>query len=336
MVQRRVDLPAPVGPKIRVVSNVANVQIDPKGCRAGCRGMQERRRAWRVERAGVFLAARPDTGKRQQVGQIAGVDQRPADIREGVPWQRTKPRFHGVHRFDPRGEPFALDFPDDQPGAFGQCRAILVHQHDDRRVVAEGHQCRAGVGNGGIRLVRHEQGVLVDGTALRPEHLCPEAASLLLPLAAKLPQFAQGLMPVEVDRPRGPPIADGQVIERIENPGETFGGEAFDRDAADEQVTEARCIAGPQLSAPQYRVEVGAGRGNVQRHAFTSQGEMEVVHQFVAEVIPAMQVGDGEAVHPAKLNSVADRVLNIRQRLLRTAAGCGRQGCCLRTGRRRR
>jgi hypothetical protein len=42
--------------------------------------MQEKRGAWRVERAELC----PNTSERKQVGQIAGVDQWPADVRDGV------------------------------------------------------------------------------------------------------------------------------------------------------------------------------------------------------------------------------------------------------------
>ncbi len=76
----------------------------------------------------------------------------------GVARQRAEPRFHGVHRLDPGGEAFALDFPDDQPGVLDQRGPIRVHQDDDRRVVAEGHQRRAGVGDRRIRLARPSAG----------------------------------------------------------------------------------------------------------------------------------------------------------------------------------
>ena len=111
---------------------------------------------------------------------------------------------------------------------------------------------------------------------------------LLLPFAAKCSQFTECLVSVEVDRARGPAVGDRQVVERIENSGEAFGREALDRDAANEQVAEARGIAGPQLPAAQDRIEIGSGRRNVQRDTFAGQGEVQVVHQFIAKVIPAV------------------------------------------------
>ncbi len=97
-------------------------------------------------------------------------------------------------------------------------------------------------------------------------------------------------MLVEVDHPRGPAVADRQVVEAVENSGEALGREALDRDAADELIAEPRRVAGPQLPAAEDRVEIGAGRRDVQRDVFAGQGEVQVVHQLVAQVLAA--VGD--------------------------------------------
>ena len=83
-VQSRVDLPAPVGPKIRVCPTSPTCRFTRNGVApvvAACRSGGE---PGRVERAGVLFPARPDAGQRQQVGQVAGVDQWPADVRDAV------------------------------------------------------------------------------------------------------------------------------------------------------------------------------------------------------------------------------------------------------------
>ena len=275
----------------QAVADVADVQVDPERRRAGRGAMHQRRRAGRIEGAGVFFAARPDAGQRQQIGQVAGVDHRPADVRDACgPAATAEPRLHGVHRLDPRREAFAHDLADDQPGTFDQRRAVRVHQDDDRRVVAEGDQGRAGLGDGRIRLAGHQQGVLVDRAALRLEHLRPEAANLLLPLAAEFPQFGQGLVLVEIDHARGPAKRDRQVVQRVEDPGEAFLRETFDRDAADEaavnRAAQPRRVARPQFPAADDRIQVGAGGRDVQRNFLAGQGEMQVVHQMIAQMRP--------------------------------------------------
>jgi hypothetical protein len=127
----------------------------------------------------------------------------------------------------------------------GQRSPVRIHQDDDRRIVSESYQCGARIGDRRIRLAGHQQGVLVDGTPLRLEHLRPEPADLLFPFAAELPQFGEGLVLVEIDHPRRPSVGDRQVVEGVQNPGEALGRETLDRDAADEPVTEPRRIARP-------------------------------------------------------------------------------------------
>ena len=151
---------------------------------------------------------------------------------------------------------------------------------------------------------------------MRLEHLCPEAAHLLFPLAAKLPQLAQSFMLVEVDHPRRPAVGDRQVIEAVENSREALGRETLDRDAADEPIAEPRRVARPQLPAAEDRIEIGAGRRDVERDGFAGQGEVQVVDQLVAKVLAAVGVGDSEAAHPAKLHAVADCVLEIGEGFL--------------------
>ena len=97
------------------VTDVADMEIHPEWRGAGRGGIEERRRGLRVERAGILFAARPDARQGQHIGQVGGVDQRPADIRHRVARQGAEPRFHGVHRLDPGCEPLTLDFPDDLP-----------------------------------------------------------------------------------------------------------------------------------------------------------------------------------------------------------------------------
>ena len=105
---------------------------------------------------------------------------------------------------------------------------------------------------------------------------------------------------------------DASVVERVEHPGETLGRKAFDRDAANEQVAETRRIAGPHLSAAQHSIEVGRAWRDVQGDTLSCQSEMEVVYELIAEVFPAIVVGDRKAAHPTQLHSVSDRVFQIR------------------------
>src|ERR1700737_2229574 len=106
------------------------------------------------------------------------------------------------------------------------------------------------------------------------------------------------------------------MIEAVENSREALGRETLDRDAADEPIAEPRRVARPQLPAAEDRLEIGAGRRDVERDGFAGQGEVEVVHQLVAEVLAAVGVGDSKTPHPAKLDAVADRVLEVGEGFL--------------------
>src|ERR1700737_3776122 len=106
------------------------------------------------------------------------------------------------------------------------------------------------------------------------------------------------------------------MIEAVENSREALGRETLDRDAADEPIAEPRRVARPQLPAAEDRIEIGAGRRDVERDGFAGQGELQVVDQFVAKVLAAVGVGYSETAHPAKLDAVADRVLEIGEGFL--------------------
>jgi len=116
---------------------------------------------------------------------------------------------------------------------------------------------------------------------------------------------------VEVDHPRRPAVGDCQVVEAVEDSGEALGREALNRDAANELIAEPRCVPRPQLPTAEDRIKIGAGRRDVEREVFAGQGEMQVVHQLVTQVLAAVGVSNDKAPHPPEHHGLADRVLEV-------------------------
>ena len=81
-------------------------------------------------------------------------------------------------------------------------------------------------------------------------------------------------MLIEVDHARGPAVGDRQVIERIEDSGEASGGKPS---IATQQMNcsspEPRRVARPQLPAAEDRIQIRAGRRDVQRDVFAGQAK---------------------------------------------------------------
>jgi hypothetical protein len=118
------------------MAKVAHVQVQAERCRAVGDAVHQRRREWRVHRAGGSVAAGPDGARRQQIGQVHGVDQRPADVFHAVAGQAAEVGVHGVEGLDAGGEAEAVDGLFHLAGRRFQAAAILVHEHDDAGVVA--------------------------------------------------------------------------------------------------------------------------------------------------------------------------------------------------------
>src|ERR1017187_3593762 len=91
------------------MAKIADMQIEAKRRRPFRCRVQERRRVRRIERARAKLLAGPDAGGRYQVRKNAGRDDGPANIRNAMPREASKPRFHGVYPLDPASESKVLN-----------------------------------------------------------------------------------------------------------------------------------------------------------------------------------------------------------------------------------
>ena len=103
-------------------------------------------------------------------------------------------------------------------------------------------------------------------------------------------------------------------------PAEAFSRKSFDRDAADEaaikRATQPWRVARPEFSPADHRIQIGAGWWDVQRNFLTGQSEMQVIHQMIAQMIPAKAIGKGVTFHPPQAHRIADGVLKVAQRFL--------------------
>ena len=138
----------------------------------------------------------------------------------------------------------------------------------------------------------------------------------LQPFAPVLEQLAERLVLIEENEPGREPVGDRQMIEGVEDSGKALVGKAFDGDAADEPVADPRRVAGPQLLAAHVLVEIHRDRRNVERGQLAGEAELEIAHQFVAQMLAAVGVDDRMAAHAPEGQGVAEGVLEVVERPL--------------------
>ena len=255
------------------VADIADMQVEPKRRGAGGRRVQQRRRARRVEWARIDGVAGPHAGQRHEVGEVEGVDQRPADVaasggRASEPSQasialtvssrqaETQPldlAGHGARTLEqlaPGPPPSARS-----PG----CRSRRSPARCWRPVIA------ASVSPAISR---------ASSLTMPPwvcEHLGPEAADLLPPLAPVLPELRDRLVGIEVDHPGRPAIGHRQMLEDLQDVRVALVRKALDRDAGEIALADARRIAGPQFLSADDGIEVHAVGRQVQRRVVAGQ-----------------------------------------------------------------
>ena len=125
------------------------------------------------------------------------MEQGPADVGDGMAWQRAQKGFERIDRLDAACEAEAPKLPADDAGLVLDRLAAFAHQDENGCVITEHDKVRACIGDSVFGLVRHPNGVLVDHAALRLEHLRKEAPGPLLPFAMAGAQNPQGFMSIE-------------------------------------------------------------------------------------------------------------------------------------------
>ena len=65
------------------------------------------------------------------------MNERPAHIGERVAGKRSQPGLHGVHGLDPAGKAERADLAGDHARLIGEKSAVLAHQNDHGRVIAD-------------------------------------------------------------------------------------------------------------------------------------------------------------------------------------------------------
>jgi hypothetical protein len=194
------------------------------------------------------------------IGEIERMDERPSDIGDRVAGERTEPGLHGVDGLHPAGKAKRADLASDQAGLVGDHGAVLAHQHDHRRIIAEGDEGAAGFAESALGLLRHQHRVLIDGAALRPKDLAPEAALQLGPFAPVAGQFADSIGQIEGDEAGREAIGDRHIVEDREHQREALMRETLDGEASNETLTDPGRIAGPELAAADHGVEIHRAR----------------------------------------------------------------------------
>ena len=218
----------------------------------------------------IHRQTRPDAGKRHDVDQVAGADQRLAHVVPAVDWNRAEPGFIGVGGFDARVEAHVLADLEDQPRAFIGFGGAIAGDDDLRRGVAEADLAAFGFGNGVVGVSRHPERVLIfeGGAGARTDAFTehrPRAFALLEPVAPAHAELADGSP--EPQRNRADRIAVGkrQFRQKQRQLGVRERWKASQRDHADVPSADARFEARNEVLVAQHRVE----RHRMPRGAFT-------------------------------------------------------------------
>jgi hypothetical protein len=255
--------------------------------------------------------------------------QRTAHIGVHIARQGAEPGLQRIDALDAGGKAVAAQFAGDEPRTLQKRLAVLAHQHDDRRVVAEGHQRAVGVADGRIGLAPHQQGVFIHIAALGAEHLGEEAAFLLLPAPPLAVKLSLGIVQIEIDHAGRVAVGKPQMFQHLQMVGRALRGETFQGHAGDELFPDLGRVAGPQLLTANDGVEIhGTGR-NIEAVQEAGQAEMQIVHQLVLPVCAAGGVcpgdgAEGPGVQPLAnlVEQIAEGALELRQQ---PAAGIDRR-----------
>ena len=118
------------GSKDQRVPDISHMQVEPKRRGTVGRAHHEGGRVGRIKRAWAIPLARPDAGEGEQIGQVEGVDKRPAEIGEPVAGMRAQPGIQGVDGLDPAAEAERQDCPAEFPRPILQDDLVLMEQHN--------------------------------------------------------------------------------------------------------------------------------------------------------------------------------------------------------------
>ena len=227
------------------VAEVAHMQVEPERRGAVRHAVHQRRRERRVHRTGRSLAPGPDRARRQQVGQVHGVDERTAHVLDAVAGQAAEKGLHRVDGLDAGGEAEAVDGLLHLPRGGAEPLPVLVHQDHDAGVVALGDEAAVDLGDGRFGVGHHRQRVLVDRPGVGVEHLVEEAAHLLPPLPAEVVEVLHRFVGVHEDEARRPAVLARQLAEGGQDARRGLEREALDGDHLDELPADARAPRRP-------------------------------------------------------------------------------------------
>ena len=233
------------------VPDIADMQIQAERRGAARHAVHERRRFGRVEIARRGFAARPDRALRQQVREIQGVDERTADVFVPVTGQRAEECIQGVDRLDAGDEPELVDALVDVTRSGFDLLAILGHQDDDRRVIADAHQPAAYFSQRGAGVIGHVDGVFVDSRGVRVKNLGKEAAYLLFPFSLIRREVVFRFLVVHEDETARPAVDAIHLRQLGEHSGAGFERQPFYRNGLDEFPADFGYRAGEHLLAPE-------------------------------------------------------------------------------------
>ena len=106
------------GAKDYRMTQVALVQVQPVGGAAICGQHRQAAGMLRVEGAGVVGVPCPGAGEWQKIGQVHGVDERPAHICPAIARVRAQPGFKSVNGLDPASKTQGHEQTPHFPGHF--------------------------------------------------------------------------------------------------------------------------------------------------------------------------------------------------------------------------
>ena len=175
-----VDRHAPVAPQLRGrqgqmrrlarpgraehegVPHIANVEVQPERRRTVGHAIHQWRRLRRVHGAWRAVEACPDGARWQHVGQVHGVDERPAHVLDAMPRQAAEVGFERVDRLDAGCEAKPSDRLFNLASGQLDALAAFIHQNHDAGVVALRDQAAVDLGNRRLGVGHHGNRVVID------------------------------------------------------------------------------------------------------------------------------------------------------------------------------
>ena len=225
--------------------------------------------------------------------------------------QAAQVGLEGVESFDAGSKAQPVDGFLDRARRLLQPGSVLVHQQHHAGVVAHRHQSAVDLGDGGLGILHHGQGILIDRTDMGVEDLIEKAPDLLAPFPAELVQVPDRLVRIHEDEAARPAVFARQLAQGRQQTGGGLERKTLDRHHLQVAPSDLRHHPTPELLATNQRVQVDRMAGQLHRLVDAGHAELQPAQEIVLRAAAPVLVEDGLALHAGQLQRRGQTVLEV-------------------------